>query len=78
MFVMVSPVPRASTGMAVVVAKDVLAGLMARMVRVADCPRLFAVPPSPNFKVFRDVKDNVVVTENIPRNLASFRGCFDT
>jgi len=77
MLVMVSPMPWAPPGMAVVVAKDVLAVLVARMVRVPDCPSLPAIASLPNLEVLGHVKDDAVMAKNIPRNLASFWGCLD-
>lgn len=58
--------------MGIVIAKDGLAVLVARMVRVADCPSLFAIASRPDLEVFTDIKNDVVMTKNIPRNLTGF------
>ncbi|MCJ7509273.1 MAG: hypothetical protein MUP14_00060 [Dehalococcoidia bacterium] len=63
--------------MSIVIAKDVLAVLVASMVSVANCPGFFAIASRPDLEVFADVKDDVFVTENIPRDLTSFWGSLD-
>ena len=63
--------------MSTVIAKDVLAVLIARMVRVAGCPSLFSIASGPDLEVFMDIKDDVFMTKDLPRNLASFWGGLD-
>jgi len=77
MLVMVSRVSWAPTGMAIVIAKDVLSVFVARVVGVAGCPGLSSIASRPNLEVFGHIKDDVLMAKNIPRNVANFSGCLD-
>lgn len=57
----------------VIVSQYIFALLVSGVIRVANCSSILPRAYSPDLKVLDDIENDVIVTENVPGNLASFQ-----
>ena len=58
----------------VIVPEYIFAVFVSSVIRVSDSPSFLAPAYCPDLVVLRDIKNDVLMAENIPGNLASLRG----
>lgn len=58
----------------VIISEYVRALFVSGVIRIPNCPSFFACAYSPDLKVLDDIENDAIVTENVPGNLAGFRG----